>query len=162
MSIALFLALGTVTALGIGEWRHLLLRRFLLYDESYASFGDEQWWAGAIRLGFIALGALFCFALLTLVPRGRTRFSGLGTRTMYIYLLHSFILYPIRQSGLLDGTRSVWVLVAMVVLSVAIAIVLGLPIIQRIFRPLVEPRLDWLFRRSVRADVGNAESATIQ
>lgn len=146
--IGLFVMLGLVTAVGIGEWRQLLLRRFLLYEESYASFGYDQWWAGAIRLGFIGLGIVCCFAFLALMPRGNTWFSSLGTRTMYIYLLHSLILYPIRQSGLLDHTSSVWVLVGMVVLSLAIASVLGLPIVQRIFRPLVEPKLGWLFRGS--------------
>jgi fucose 4-O-acetylase-like acetyltransferase len=152
-AIAVFVGLGAASALGIVEWRHLLLRRFLLYDESYASFGYGQWWAGALRLGFMLLGALCCFALLALMPRGRTWFSGLGERTMYIYLLHSLILYPIRQSGILNGTQSVWVLVGMVALSFAIAALLGLPIVQRIFRPFVEPKLGWLFRRSERSVV---------
>jgi fucose 4-O-acetylase-like acetyltransferase len=167
-AIGLFALLGLVTAVGIGEWRHLLLRRFLLYDEAYASFGYDQWWAGAIRLGFIGLGILCCFAFLTLMPRGNTWFTSMGTRTMYIYLLHSLVLYPIRQSGLLDHTSSVWILVGMVVLSLAIASVLGLPIIQRIFHPVVEPKLGWLFRRSERAPAQpapqrsyEADSATI-
>ncbi len=157
-AIALFIGLGVVSAVGITEWRHLLIRRFLLYDESYASFGYTQWWAGALRLGFIGLGTLCCFGLLALIPRRRTWFSGLGTRTMYIYLLHSFILYPIRQSGLLSGPPSMWVLVGMVVLSVVIAVVLGLPIVQKVFHPLVEPRLDWLFRRTERT-AGSDDSA---
>jgi fucose 4-O-acetylase-like acetyltransferase len=150
-AILLFAGVAITSAVGIDEWRHLLLRRFLLYDESYASFGYDQWWAGAVRLGFIGLGTLCCFALLALMPRGATWFSGLGTRTMYIYLLHSLILYPIRASGLLDGTSSVWVLVGMVALSFAIAVVLGQPIVKRIFRPLVEPKLSWLFRHSERS-----------
>jgi fucose 4-O-acetylase-like acetyltransferase len=155
-AILLFAGLAVVSAVGIDEWRHLLLRRFLLYDESYASFGYDQWWAGALRLGFIGLGALCCFALLALMPRRATWFSGLGTRTMYIYLLHSLILYPIRSSDLLTGTTSVWALVGMVVLSLAIAIVLGQPIVKRIFRPLVEPKLSWLFRRSESSAAGSS------
>jgi fucose 4-O-acetylase-like acetyltransferase len=147
-AIGLFVALGVTTAVGIDEWRHLLLRRFFLYDESYSSFGYDQWWAGAVRLGFIGLGALCCFAFLALMPRGKTWFSGMGTRTMYIYLLHSLILYPIRQSGLLDNTSSVWILVGMVVVSLGIAALLGLPIVQKIFHPVVEPKLGWLFRRT--------------
>ncbi|HEX4444554.1 MAG TPA: acyltransferase family protein [Galbitalea sp.] len=158
-AIALFVGLAVVAAVGIVEWRHLLLRRFLLYDESYASFGYAEWWAGALRLGFIGLGALCCFALLALMPRGKTWFSGLGTRTMYIYLLHSLILYPIRQSGLLNGTTSVLVLVGMVALSFGIAVVLGLPIVKRIFRPVVEPKLSWLFRHS-QQDNRDAVQAT--
>ncbi len=147
-AILLFAICAITLGAGIGEWRHLLIRRFLLYDESYASFGYDQWWAGAVRLGFVALSALCCFAALTLIPRNQTWFSGLGQRTMYIYLLHSLVLYPIRQSGLIDGKQSPLTLVAVVLFSVAIAVVLGLPIVKRIFRPLVEPRLSWLFRHA--------------
>jgi fucose 4-O-acetylase-like acetyltransferase len=150
-AIALFAAIAITAAVGITDWRHLLLRRFFLYDQSYSSIGYDQWWAGAIRVGCLGLGMLACFAFLTLMPRGQTWFSGMGTRTMYIYLLHSFILYPIRQSGLLTGDRPVWVLVAMVASSLAIACVLGLPVVQRVFRPLVEPSLGWLFRRPLPA-----------
>jgi fucose 4-O-acetylase-like acetyltransferase len=147
-AILLFAALLTTSFVGIGTWRQLLIRRFLLYDETYSSFGYDQWWAGAVRLGFIVLGVACCFAFLTLIPRGHTWFSGLGTRTMYIYLLHSLVLYPIRQSGLMDGKHSPLMLIAVLLFSVGLAAVLGLPIVQRIFRPLVEPRLGWLFRRS--------------
>lgn len=148
-AVGLFVALAVTSAVGIVEWRSLLLRRFLLYDESYASFGYDEWWAGAVRLGFIALGALCCFALVMLMPRGATWYSGLGTRTMYIYLLHSLVLYPIRQSGLLSGSQPVWVLVAMIALSFGLAVLLGQPFVKRIFAPIIEPKLGWLFRRSV-------------
>ena len=149
-AIALFATLAVVSAVGIVEWRHLLLRRFLLYDESYSSIGYDQWWAGAIRLGFLALGVVCTLAFLALMPRGNTWFSAMGTRTMYIYLLHSLILYPIRQSGLLDNTSSVWLLIGMLVLSLAIASLLGLPVVQQIFRPVIEPKLVWLFRATDR------------
>jgi fucose 4-O-acetylase-like acetyltransferase len=145
-AILLFASLGTVSAVGIDTWRHLLVRRFLLYDETYSSFGYDQWWAGAVRLAFIGVGVLCCFAFLTLIPRKATWFTGMGTRTMYIYLLHSLVLYPIRQSGLLDGHQSPLVLALVIVFSVALAAVLGLPIFQRIFHPIVEPKLGWLFR----------------
>ena len=156
-AIGLFVVLGFAVAVGIDEWRHLLLRRFFLYDESYASFGYDQWWAGAIRLGFIGLGALCCFAFLILMPRGKTWFSGMGTRTMYIYLLHALILYPIRQSGILDHTTSIWLLIGTVVFSLGLAALLGLPIFQKVFHPLVEPKLGWLFRSSPDREVAEKE-----
>ncbi len=44
---------------------------------------------------------------------------------MYVYLLHSFVLYPIRESGVLkdDHSSAVWLL-TMVFASIAIAIAL--------------------------------------
>jgi fucose 4-O-acetylase-like acetyltransferase len=150
-ALALFATLATVSAVGIDTWRELLVRRFLLYDETYSSFGYGEWWAGAIRIGVIGIGMLCCFGFLALMPRRQTWLSGLGTRTMYIYLLHSLLLYPLRQSGILDGRQSPLMLIGVIALSIAIAVLLGLPIIQRVFRPLVEPRLAWLFRRSEQA-----------
>ncbi len=146
-ALAVFAAAGAVLALGIDDWRTLLIRRFLLYDEQYASFGYDQWWAGALRLGFIGVGVLLCFAFLMLMPRRETWFTAFGRRTMYIYLLHSFVLYPLRQSGMLDGRQPVPVLIGVLLFSVLIAVVLGLPGVQRMFRFIVEPRLDWLLRR---------------
>ena len=71
---------------------------------------------------------------------------------MYVYLLHSFVLYPIRESGILkdDHSSAVWLL-TMVFASIAIAIALSSPLVRKIFRPLIEPKPDWLFaKRDVR------------
>lgn len=66
---------------------------------------------------------------------------------MYAYLLHSFVLYPLRGSGVLrhDLSSATWVL-TMIVASTAISIVLANPFVRRIFRPLVEPKPRCLFR----------------
>ena len=51
---------------------------------------------------------------------------------MYVYLLHSFVLYPIRESGILkdDHSSAVWLL-TMVFASIAIAIALSSPLVRR-------------------------------
>ncbi|MEP6843030.1 MAG: fucose 4-O-acetylase, partial [Pseudolysinimonas sp.] len=69
--------------------------------------------------------------------------------TLYVYLLHSFVLYPIRESGILkdDHSSAIWLL-TMVFASVAIAIALSSPIVRRVFRPLIEPQPRWLFTRN--------------
>jgi fucose 4-O-acetylase-like acetyltransferase len=149
-AILLFGAVAVVTVSGIGVWRTLLVRRFLLYDEQYSSFGYDQWWAGALRLGFLALGMVLCVAFLILIPRRRTWFSRAGQATMYIYLLHSFVLYPLRQSGALDGPESALVLGGVVALCLALPFVLGSPLVRRVFRPVIEPDLDWLWRRKAK------------
>ncbi|WP_162236757.1 acyltransferase family protein [Curtobacterium sp. Leaf261] len=144
-AVAVFVVVAVLLGVFIDVWRDVLLRRFLLYDESYTSFGYDAWWAGAIRIATIAVALLLSAAFLVLMPRRQTALTAFGQRTLYVYLLHSFLLYPLRESGLLDGHHSVWVLVAVVLLSVGIAVLLGLPFVKTVFRPLVEPRLDWLF-----------------
>ncbi|QDZ16504.1 acyltransferase family protein [Humibacter ginsenosidimutans] len=152
-SIVLFGLVLLFLGAHIGLWRDLLIRRFLLYDEQYDSFGYDQWWAGAVRLLMIGVGALLTLAFLALVPRRRTMFTAWGAATMYIYLLHSFFLYPLRQFGLLDGHKPSWVLAGVIVLSVGISVLLSQPFIRRAFHWVIEPDYPWLFRRQALAQL---------
>ncbi|TFD56015.1 fucose 4-O-acetylase [Cryobacterium sp. Hh38] len=153
-ALGLFGGLYLLITLNIETLRELQVRRFLLYDESYATFDYSSWWAGGIRLAVILLAFALIVAFLMLIPRRTTWFSELGAATMYIYLLHTFLLYPLRETGVLDGPQAGWVLPAMIVLSVAISIVLSLPIVRRVMRPLVEPKARWLFRPGAATPTG--------
>ncbi|GAA2456665.1 acyltransferase family protein [Agromyces soli] len=145
-AIALFAAVLIAMPSAIEWWRDMKLRRFLLYDESYPDLGYDEPWTGAIRLGLLLAAMVLAVAFLTLMPRGAHWFTPFGAATMYIYLLHSFVLYPFRESGVLEGDQPFWVLPAMIVFCVGISIVLSLKPVRRLFRPLVEPRARWLFR----------------
>lgn len=131
----------------IGQWRRMDLTHWFFYDESYLGLGQPYWWSGLIRLGLIALAVLLSAAVFTLIPRHRVRITTLGTATMYVYLLHTFALFPIRESELLRGEHSPLVLAATVAAGVGLAVVLALPAVTRPFRSLVEPRIDWLLAR---------------
>ena len=122
---------------------------WFFYDDSYSGLDAWEWWAGFVRLGFIALAVVLCAAFFALIPRRETIFTVFGQATLYVYLLHSFVLYPIRESGVLkdDHASAVWLL-TMVFASIAIAIALSSPIVRRVFRPLIEPKPRWLFIRS--------------
>lgn len=136
------------TAAFIQTWRDIDLRYWFFYDDSYSGLGLESWWAGLIRLCLIVLAVVLCAAFLSLVPRRAGWMTELGQATMYIYLLHSFVLYPLRESGFLGGEHAstAW-LALMIVASVAISIVLASGPVRRVFRPLIEPRAGWLFAR---------------
>lgn len=74
---------------------------------------------------------------------------------MYIYLLHSFILYPLRETGVLEDHTSIWFLIAIILACIAISIALAAPWIRWLFRPLIEPRPRWLFIDLARRDLGH-------
>lgn len=153
-ALALFGAWLWVVIANIQFFRDIHLQGWFFYDDGYERLGDDAWTAGLIRLGLIALAALLSAAFYALVPRRNTIFTVFGQATMYIYLLHSFVLYPIRESGVLkdDHSSAIWLL-TMVFASVAISIALASPLVRRIFRPLVEPKPDWLFtHRDKRRD----------
>src|SRR5690606_38713599 len=97
----------------------------------------------------LLVGVVMSAAFLALVPRRRTALTGLGAGTMYVYLLHSFVLFPLRESGLLSGLEPDWLWLPLLVAgSVLVAGLLATGPVRRLFRPLIEPRAAWLFRRS--------------
>jgi fucose 4-O-acetylase-like acetyltransferase len=147
LAAVVFGAWLAVVVLNIQAFRAFDLRFWFFYDDSYQALGEPVWWAGLLRLGLIALAVVLSAAFFTLIPRRETFFSAFGQATMYVYLLHSFVLYPLRESGVLrdDHASATWLL-TMVFASTAIAIVLASPVVRRVFRPLVEPKPTWLFR----------------
>jgi len=145
-AVAVFAVVLVVMPIAITTWRDLRLRRFMLYDESYEAIGYEEPWSGAIRLLLLVSAMALTVAFLTLMPRGAHWFTPFGAATMYIYLLHTFVLYPFRETGLLAGYQPFWVLPAMILFCIGISVVLSLKSVRRVFRPLVQPRARWLLR----------------
>ncbi|MEJ1091814.1 acyltransferase family protein [Microbacterium istanbulense] len=128
-------------------WKTIDLRHWFFYEDSYADLGGEQWWAGGFRIVLMGLALLLSAAFFVLLPRRNTWWTHLGQYTMYVYLLHSFVLYPFRESGVLRSLDPTWLwLPVITVVSVAIAFLLSSKPVRTVFRPLVEPRPAWLFR----------------
>jgi len=146
-AVALLAAAGWVAWFFVDGWREMNLREWLFYNENYASIGGTQWWAGGVRLALMAVALVLSAAFFTLVPRRTHGWTHFGQYTMYVYLLHSFVLYPFRESGVLRDLDPTWLWLPVVVIaSVLIALGLATKPVRRIFRPLVEPRPAWLFR----------------
>nr|WP_232842388.1 acyltransferase family protein [Terrimesophilobacter mesophilus] len=127
-------------------WRDMDLHHWLFYDDSYSRLGADTLLAGGMRILLIALAVVLSASFLALVPRHATVITPLGRATMYVYLLHSFLLYPLRESGLLGGAHSsaTW-LALMMIAAVAISLVLASDPVRRLFRPIIQPNPRWLF-----------------
>ncbi|MFP7832851.1 acyltransferase family protein [Marisediminicola sp. LYQ134] len=160
-AIAVFAGWLAVLVVFIPTWRAIDLRFWFFYDDSYLVLGGDMWWAGFVRLGLIALAVVLSAALFVLIPRSETWFTDLGQATMYVYLLHSFVLYPIREAGVISGERTsaMWLL-SMIFAGVAISIVLASPWVRRAFRPLIEPKPRWLFLDPSPSDGGSRVDPT--
>jgi fucose 4-O-acetylase-like acetyltransferase len=135
----------------IGEFRAITVQQWFFYDASYSEIGDVHWWSAPTRLGFMVLAVVLSAAFLALIPRGETWFTTFGKATMYIYLLHTFAIYPIRQSGILQSTPfpDLW-LIGMITFAVIITFALASPLVQRVFRPIIEPKPRWPFVKEMR------------
>lgn len=145
-------AVGLLAAAGWAAWRFVdvwdavNLRHWLFYDEPYAELGSAHWWAGGVRLALMALALALSIAFFALLPRRTTWWTHFGQYTMYVFLLHSFVLYPFRESGVLRDLDPTWLwLPIVVVASVLIALGLATRPVRVVFRPLIEPRPAWLF-----------------
>lgn len=127
-------------------WRQVGLGTWMFYRDDYSSLGVAAWWAGGVRLLLIVVALVLSAAFFVLIPRGQKRWTTLGQYTMYVYLLHTFVLYPFRETDVLRDARPDWIWLPLVLLaSVGIAVLLSSGPVRRIFRPLVEPRPAWLF-----------------
>jgi fucose 4-O-acetylase-like acetyltransferase len=106
---------------------------------SYVDAGFDQWFSGAGRFGVFVIATLMIAAFVVLTPRRNTWFTALGGATMTVYLLHSFVLAPLRQTEILSGSVSWWHLVLIVLGSVGLTIALSGPWLARVFAPLTRP-----------------------
>ncbi|NKF33361.1 fucose 4-O-acetylase, partial [Pseudomonas sp. BGM005] len=85
----------------VDVWEQLDLRHWLFYEDAYVDLGGGQWWAGGVRVTLMVLAVILSAAFFALVPRGTYWWTTFGQYTMYVFLLHSFVLYPFRESGAL-------------------------------------------------------------
>ncbi len=145
IALAIFVAWAMTLVVFIDFWKSIDVH-WLFYDDSYTGLGQSAWWAGFVRLAFLLLSVVLSAAFLALVPRSETWITGFGQATMYVYLLHSFVLYPLRQTGILRETPAPDILlVAMILGGIAVSIALASPLVRRVFRPIIEPKPRWLF-----------------
>ncbi|MBB2909682.1 fucose 4-O-acetylase-like acetyltransferase [Streptosporangium becharense] len=116
---------------------------------------ELSWWMGlGVRAAVLVAALAMSAAVLALVPRGETWFSDLGTRTLYAYLLHGVVVLIAKDQEWLSfpwlyGPLGVLAIMSM---SLLLAIVLCLPETRTLFKWLLEPRLVWLYRRPAGPD----------
>ncbi|WP_232299760.1 acyltransferase family protein [Leucobacter komagatae] len=147
-----------------GFWR---IDRWLTHRDSYAWMFDKApiggWdangegvlgWAGLAAGGIlvgavlIAVATAMTLALLLVVSRKQSIFTVWGARTLYVYLLHGVIVWALRESGAVAAVGSLgWGgVVLLSLIAASIAAVLSMKWVSVLFRPIVEPRIDWLFK----------------
>jgi fucose 4-O-acetylase-like acetyltransferase len=119
----------------------------LFWNDDYAALDVSAGEGLLTRLALYAVGAVLTLSVLAVVPGRRRWYTAVGAASLYVYLLHGFVVRAAATSGLLDHVTS-WPFVAAVVLAVgSLTLVLGSGPVRRLTRPLVEPRLGWLLRK---------------
>jgi fucose 4-O-acetylase-like acetyltransferase len=100
-------------------------------------------------LAMYAIAAAMIVALLALVPTGRSAITTWGTRTMYVYLLHGFVIRGFRATELSDVLASPAGVAIVIVAALALTVLLSSDAVVSRTRRLVEPDVGWLLRSEV-------------
>ncbi|MDT0307617.1 acyltransferase family protein [Streptomyces sp. DSM 44917] len=134
----------------VAYWAAPRMNHVWFYHREAAQDLGAPWWAGVgMTLALFACSAVLTACFLALVPRRRTWFTVLGAGTLYGYLLHGFLIRGSREWGWYEPDlmhEEPAALLITTAVAVAGITLLCTPVVARVFRPVVEPRLNWLFR----------------
>lgn len=111
---------------------------WLLGDESYQTMGGEQLTDGLWRGIQYMCTILVIFGFFSLIPSNQYKITKIGERTLYVYLLHGFIIKTI-QSVLPDVFLENYFFLLMI--SLIVCLTLGSFLIKKYTQPLIELKL---------------------
>lgn len=111
---------------------------WLLASSSYEELGVKLGQAWFIRLLMYGLMALATFCFMAIVPRRKMFFTHLGTRTLYVYLLHGFIVKLFEFSPFYDLVVESGNYFALLALAAIVTLVLASKPIITLAQPIIE------------------------
>ncbi|WP_342565129.1 fucose 4-O-acetylase [Paenibacillus sp. FSL R7-0345] len=117
---------------------------WLYGNMTYMQLGATEWYAGMYRLALYAVQIAASLAFLGLVPYGVSRMTDWGRRTLYVFLLHGFIVRLAAASGIYSYIGNTAGAVLLLSAAVLCTLLLARPAVKRWLHPLVEPQVDWM------------------
>lgn len=116
------------------------------------SYGDLEMpaYGGFARLFVYGVAILMAMSLFVWIPEKKYWFTSLGTKTLYVYLLHGFFIQYFRQKGFFEVEHFVDVF-GIALISAGIVLFLSSKSVLSIWQPFIEckiTRLKQFFERS--------------
>jgi len=109
-----------------------------LASKSYGDLGMPAF-GGLARLLVYATSALMAMSIFAWIPQKNSRLTHLGARTLYVYLLHGFIIQLLRELDILQVTGFIGV-IGIAIFSAVIVLLLSAKPVLGIWQPFVEGR----------------------
>lgn len=121
---------------------------WLYHRDSAVDLGASPLAGAAMTVALFGCSMVLTLAFLALVPDRRLPVTSLGTGTLCAYLLHGFVVQASRFGGWYDHGFVHTPLGALGVTAVAVAgaLLLCSAPARTVFRPVLEPRMEWFFR----------------
>lgn len=125
--------------------------RWLVGALNYMQMGHGEWYAGVYRLLLYGLQLAASVGLLAFVPHGKSIMTDWGTRTLYVFLLHGFVVRLTVFSGIYDRINHPLEIAALLICTVGATILLAQPFIKKWTHLVIEPNTSWLNRMEEKA-----------
>ncbi|MGK5496438.1 acyltransferase family protein [Streptomyces sp. URMC 125] len=149
-AVRLVAAPVAVASLAVTYWATTRMDFGWLYHQKSVQGFGVPWWIGApMNLALLCCSLVLTVCFLAWVPGRRTWFTALGVGTLYAYLLHGFFAQWARMHDWYDRLEWIYTPAGAIAVTAAAAVlgtVLCTTPVQRVFRPVVEPRVDWIFK----------------
>lgn len=127
-------------------WGNNLNVGWLYGSLTYTQLGHEAWYAGVFRIATYALQLIASAAFLAWVPMSVGRITDLGRRTLYVFLLHGFIIRVADYSGLHESISNTSGAALLIVAAILCTILLAQPGFKKLFHPIIEPSVGGILR----------------
>ena len=139
-AVALALAYWAVPRMS-GAWFY--------HRDSAQELGAPAWSGPVMTLVTFGCSLILVGCFLALVPGRRTWFTVLGAGTLYGYLLHGFV---VQAGNHVDWAGHHWPHtplgeIAVTVVAAVVVTALCTAPVRRVFRCVMEPRMEWAFRK---------------
>lgn len=108
---------------------------------TYAEMGAGGFAAAFARIGWYLLQVAASLAFLALIPHKRSVLTNLGSRTLYVFLLHGLFVRSGISLGLYDYIRQPADLIVLAVCILSMTVLLALPQTRQYTGWLIEPEL---------------------
>jgi fucose 4-O-acetylase-like acetyltransferase len=137
-------------ALAVSYWAvPRMTGAWFYHRDSAQELGAPAWYGPLMTLAGFGCSMVLVACFLAWVPGRRLWFTALGASTLYGYLLHGFLAQGSKFWGWYDPA---WIHgplgeVTVTLVAAAAVTVLCTPPVRRVFRFVIEPRMDWAFRR---------------
>jgi len=105
----------------------------------YAQLNAHYWYAGVYRLEILSLAILLSISVLSLIPNRKTILSEMGMRTLYVYLLHGFIVKCFVKFNL----YSLYDITLLIFAGVLVCLILSSRFVETLAKPIIQPQFSF-------------------
>ncbi|MGP4088404.1 acyltransferase family protein [Streptomyces sp. KR55] len=126
---------------------------WFFHRTSAEQLGAPGWYGPLMTLALFGCSLVLVACFLAWVPGRALWFTALGAGTLYGYLLHGFGMQTVNHFHVYDNGwlhRPLGEITVTVVAAVVVTLLCTAPV-RRIFRFVMEPKMEWAFRRTTPA-----------